>query len=187
MDCRTFRRKHLAFLDDTLPGVEMVQMEQHRQSCSECARVDSTVRRSLLLLRNMPMIEPSAGFQARLLQRLSYESQRGRLSERYFRGPSLGVFAGSAASVVALGLVGAVLFGSFGDGVATIPRLPAVVTAPARVDATPIDQIAAPAFAASMSSGMPMWPALLLAEEGSVRFATAELEASGFTPGSNRH
>lgn len=186
MDCRTFRRKHLAFLDDTLPGVEMVQMEQHRQGCPGCASMDAGVRRSLLLLRNLPPVEPSADFEARLLHRLAHEARRGRRPERYPHGPSLRVFAGGAASVVALGLVGAVLLGAPESTVAAAPRLPAVVTAPVRIDGTPLDQVAAPAFAASMSTGMPVWPALLLAEEGSVRFATAELESVSFAPGPSR-
>jgi hypothetical protein len=33
----------------------------------------------------------------------------------------------------------------------------------------------APAFMASMSTGMPMWPALMLAEEGPLRFAASEV------------
>jgi hypothetical protein len=32
-----------------------------------------------------------------------------------------------------------------------------------------------------MSMGMPVWPALLLAEEGSLRFAAAELQPASYT------
>lgn len=187
MDCRTFRRKHLAFLDDTLPGVEMVQMEQHRQGCPSCATLDASVRRSLLLLRNLPSIQASADFEARLLHRLAHEARHGRRAEREIRGPSLSVFAGTAASVVALGLLGSVFVRAPEAADVGVPRLPAVVASPARADGTPLDQVAAPAFAASMSTGMPMWPALLLAEEGSVRFATAELEPVSYAPRGSRH
>lgn len=186
MDCRTFRRRHLAFLDDTLPGIEMVQMERHMQECPACAGMDAAIRRSLLLLRNLPALEPSAELQGRVLARLANESRRRRFPDHHFRGPSVGVFAGTAASVVALGLVGAVLFGSFGPSDVPLPRLPAVTASRAGASFVSFDEVATPAFAASMSTGMPMWPALLLAEEGSVRFATAELEPVSFSPQPNR-
>jgi len=34
----------------------------------------------------------------------------------------------------------------------------------------------APAYVASMSTGIPMWPALMLAEEGPLRFAAAGMQ-----------
>jgi hypothetical protein len=59
----------------------------------------------------------------------------------------------------------------------TYPRLPAVVVVNSLTASRLVDsELAAPAFVASMSMGMPMWPALLLAEEGSLRFASAELK-----------
>jgi hypothetical protein len=63
------------------------------------------------------------------------------------------------------------------------PRLPSVVvaqyeSAPQLVDS----EMAAPAFVASMSTGMPVWPTLLLAEEGSLRFARTELRPASFHP-----
>ena len=42
MDCREFRNKHVAFVDDVLPAVDMQAMQQHRATCSR-ARV--TTRR----------------------------------------------------------------------------------------------------------------------------------------------
>ena len=55
---------------------------------------------------------------------------------------------------------------------AAITRLPAVYAE------TPVDAFgygvgdeSTPAYVASMSTGIPMWPALMLAEEGPLRFA----------------
>lgn len=177
MDCRLFRRNHLAYLDDTLPGVQMAEMRDHLQKCRQCARQDASVRRSLLLLRNVPPIRPSRDFNERLQRRLSMESSRMPRSEATFRGPSLAVFAGTAASVVTLGALGAMLLGAPSSAQANYPRLPAVVAYPTVVVDGPSETISMPAFVASMSTGMPVWPALLLADEGSVRFATAELDA----------
>jgi hypothetical protein len=36
------------------------------------------------------------------------------------------------------------------------------------------DEASAPAYVASMSTGIPMWPALMLAEEGPLRFADTQ-------------
>lgn len=70
MDCRTFLKHHLAFVDDTLPGADRAAMERHRLSCERCARHDAHVRRGLLLARNLAPIEPSADFYERLERRL---------------------------------------------------------------------------------------------------------------------
>jgi anti-sigma factor RsiW len=186
MDCRTFLKKHLAYLDDTLPGVEMAEMQRHLLACDACARQDASVRRALLVLRNVPAVEPTAGFSDRLRDRLRQERKRVRRDEYPFRGPSVGVFAGAGASVIALGMITVVMLGRESSS-QTPPSLPAVVAyAPALAD-VPNEQVATPAFVASMSMGMPVWPALLLAEEGSLRFAATELQPASYTPVPQRH
>jgi len=70
MDCRTFHKHHLAFVDDTLPGADSAAMEQHRLNCEMCARHDSRVRRGLFVARNLDPIEPSPDFLDRLERRL---------------------------------------------------------------------------------------------------------------------
>ena len=70
MDCSTFRRLHLAYLDDTLCADLLVAAECHVIECPACARHDTAVRRALLLARNLPAIEPSADFTERLHERL---------------------------------------------------------------------------------------------------------------------
>ena len=66
MDCREFRNKHVAFVDDLLPAVEMEAMHAHRATCHRCSRHDTAIRRSLLIVRNLPPIEPSPDFMVRL-------------------------------------------------------------------------------------------------------------------------
>ncbi|MFP5354640.1 MAG: anti-sigma factor family protein, partial [Gemmatimonadota bacterium] len=106
MDCRTFRRKHFAFVDDTLPGVELVEMERHRLECAACARLDSDIRRSLLLIRNnLPTIQPSAEFSRRLARRLEVERQRNALPAPLFRGPGVTGFLSMSLGVVAIGIL----------------------------------------------------------------------------------
>src|SRR5690242_3366418 len=62
MDCREFRNKHVAFVDDLLPAFEMDAMQRHLLACSNCSRHDTKIRRSLLIVRNLPPIEPSPEF-----------------------------------------------------------------------------------------------------------------------------
>lgn len=192
MDCRTFRRNHQAFLDDTLPGVDMAEMQQHLEHCARCAHQDANVRRALLLLRNLAPIAPSTGFADRLRARLSHEARRGPHREsaargpRGPRGPSVGAFARTAASVVTLGALFALILSAEASEHTPDPRLPAVVASPAITIDIPSESIATPAFVTSMSTGMPVWPALLLADEGSLRFATTELEAASWTPDQGR-
>jgi len=181
MDCRSFKKKHLAFLDDTLPGLETTVMHEHLRACSSCARQDASVRRSLLLLRNLPPVQPSADFSDRLQIRLATERAHGQDADFAFPGPSVGKFVSIAGALVAVGILSVALVGSSEAVRETYPRLPSVVVAggeraPELVDS----EVAAPAFVASMSTGMPVWPTLLLAEEGSLRFARAELRPASY-------
>ena len=75
MDCSAFRRHHVAYVDDTLPGDLVVAAARHVAECPACARHDTAVRRSLLLARNLARdaapLECSADFAARLEARLA--------------------------------------------------------------------------------------------------------------------
>ncbi len=82
MDCTEFRRHHLAYVDDTLPGDVLVAAERHRVECAACGAQDTLVRRSLLLARNLPTIEPSADFAARLEARLCAVRAEGGADDR---------------------------------------------------------------------------------------------------------
>ncbi len=186
MDCRSFRRNHVAFVDDTLPGVVLVQMERHRIECATCAQHDAEVRRALLLFRNnLPTIEPSADFSARLHARLEREQRLNALPLPLFRGPNIQSFLAMSVGVIALGFAAI----AAGDAVQRegTARLPAVVLRPqglplgvnTAVPATP------PAFVASVSTGMAVWPALLLVEEAQLRYAEGEGVGRG-TQGSVR-
>lgn len=172
MDCRTFRRHHLAFVDDTLPGIDVVQMERHRSECDACARHDGDIRRSLLLIRNnLPSIEPSADFASKLARRLEDERVRQAAPAPFFRGPGLSGFLGMSVGVVALGMLAVSL--SEGPVLESAPRLPSVVFRPngAPLGINAALPVAPPALVATMSTGMAVWPALLLMEEAQSHYA----------------
>src|SRR5690348_6478819 len=70
MKCREFKSNHVGFIDDVLPAVDMAEMRRHLAVCHSCATLDTRIRRSLLVVRNLPQIEPSADFFARLNEAL---------------------------------------------------------------------------------------------------------------------
>jgi anti-sigma factor RsiW len=170
MDCQTFRKKHDAFVDDTLPGVQMAAMREHLNECARCARRDAEIRRAILLVRNLQPLTVSDGFDERLKARLHQEAAVGP-TQRRTRVARQMRFA-TAAAIVALFATAAGR--QLGSDVIAVPVLsPAVVTtAPPDPGEDP-----SPAFVASMSTGIPMWPALMLAEEGPLLFAASELQA----------
>ena len=161
MYCREFRKKHLAFIDDTLPGVDIATMEEHLVACSACARLDSDIRRALLLVRNLPSVDVSPGFTARLTERIGHERRRPPFAV-------MGMFTILAAVLVVVGVASTAVMDRLRDAT-TIPQLPAVVAMPPMQ----LDSTTAPAMVASMSTGMLAWPALWLAERAPMHFARA--------------
>ena len=171
MDCKAFAKLHSGFLDDTLPGVQRAAMREHLSSCARCARRDTEVRRALLVLKNLPPIEVSEGFQDRLRARIAAESAAPVPARKPKADVGLMKWAAAAALLIAVVGVRNWPAGGRDDSPS---RLPAVVASvPAIVEGT-IDE-SAPAYMASMSTGIPMWPALMLAEEGPLRFAATEV------------
>ena len=174
MDCREFCDQHLAFVDDTLAGIELVRMQRHMAECESCAKHDAKIRRSLLLFRNLPSIEPSANFSHRLEARLK-ECQTDQLvhSQRNLR---LGAIAATLASAIMLGYISATLHSQ----TSVAPDLvmpPVVATIPESELITP----SAPAVVTSVSAGLTIWPAALFAEQVPVRFAHSQLELTNYT------
>lgn len=166
MDCSTFRQHHCAFVDDVLPGADIVAMELHRVECAPCAAFDARVRRSLLLVRNLPEVECSADFGDRLARRLRECEVDRRPSVATARGPNLGAGTfGALAAAVLLVAGGAAMLGSAAaPAEVVLPSVVASTPAPAPRAADPLTD-AVLAAAASASAAMPVWPALLLADE----------------------
>ena len=171
MDCREFQEKHFAFVDDTLSGIELVGMQLHLMDCGKCSRQDSAVRRSLMLFRNMPAIEPSADFSVRLQQKLALAKASDAAALAHSSISKKFGAAIALTSVVMLGYIGISLRQvDFPQDlilppvVASIPESP---TAPMMTPGT--------AMVASVPAGLPMWTAALFAEQAPVHFASIDL------------
>jgi len=169
MNCREFRRKHDAYVDDTLSGIDLEAMGHHLRFCDACAQLDTRIRRSLLLARNLPTIELSSAFSERLEMRLAQERalrttrqlmQDGQMTMRHRIPFSTGLYVALAAGVaMAAGLMLTVTLGSGGGE--TIRFAPVVATSPE----PELSALATPAMVASMPAGMPIWPAVFVAQQ----------------------
>ncbi|SRR6266498_4049293 len=169
MDCREFYNNHFAFIDDTLSGIELVGMQRHITECKDCARHDAMVKRSLLLFRNLPRIEPSAGFSERLNARLRELKDTESSTVFHHSRKFAAVVAG--ASLVMLGYIGSSLHN------VDTPRdivFPPVVASLPDAELSPITT-APPALVASAAAGLPIWTAALYAELQPVHFVSADL------------
>jgi len=169
MDCRAFRNKHVAFVDDFLSGEEVVVMQRHLLECERCAAHDAKIRRALLVFRNLPAVEPSPDFYSRLSARIA--SEHTASGQRMFaaRGPGIGTFMSVAAGLVTMGYVAATALNW------TAPRgdlalAPVVATEPA----LPSPSVENQALVASVSAGMPVWPMVYFAEQAPMRFAQVQ-------------
>ena len=182
MNCREFRRKHDAYIDDTLSGVEHEAMARHRQLCTRCARLDTRVRRALLLARNLPTVELSRGFDERLRLRLMQEraliaNGRAAHSSSVLSTGGWRPLAVSTSAAIAAGLIVvaglATTLGVLGTREPSTIRLaPVVATLPAPEPST----LATPAMVASMPAGMPVWPALFVAQQAPWHLASDVLD-----------
>jgi anti-sigma factor RsiW len=181
MHCREFRNKHVAFVDDLLPSFEMAAMRRHLNACSGCARQDTQIRRSLLLVRNLPPIAASPEFMQRLTARLESMGPVSRedvVPSRASRASlsaltSAASIAALAAGLMAIAYLAVETNNYFAQpGEINVAARAVAVTQPVQVDApSPITNAA---LVASVPTGIPVWPAVLMVGQSPMRFASME-------------
>lgn len=178
MDCRSFRKHHFAYLDDTLSGDDMAAAQRHILACDGCAAHDTLVRRSLMMAKSMPMIEPSAAFQQKLKARLA-ECREERVAMQAGTATATphamadarvsphraGWFTPRAlAAIAASAVVGTLVWrGTAQQTVPVVAMEPVIASAPAR----PEVRYVSPALLQAMATGNPVWPATVVIEEAS--------------------
>jgi hypothetical protein len=162
MNCRKFKSNHVGFIDDLLPAADMVEMRRHLLRCHACATLDTRIRRSLLVVRNLPEIHPSADFFARLSEALR---QPPAPQPRYRP-----VATAAAFTAVTAALAAAVYF-----AMAVAPKHQQIQRAtPAVTAAAPIPVNEA-TIAAAVPAGVPVWPAMFMVGELPTHLVNAEL------------
>ncbi len=174
MDCRTFKEKHLAFVDDTLAGVEVVGMQLHIAECDSCARLDVSIRRSLMLFRSLPCIDLSPGFGDRLDASIRDIRTAGLLppAQRLLGR----AFLVGLASAAMIGFIATTLYRT--DLSQDVRMEPVVASLP---EPEPGQHITpAEAIVASAPAGLGIWSAALYAEQAPVHFAHTRLEVASY-------
>lgn len=181
MDCREFNQKHVAFVDDLLPGLDLVRMQRHLTECERCAHHDTLIRRALLVVRNMPEINPSADFSERLQARLRTARTDATLyGDRATGHPRLTTFATVATGVIAAGVLSITVM-QHATPARDITLAPVVASLP-EIPAEPYSSPLAPgAMMASASTGIGIWPTVLVAEQAPLHFAASELRLVNYT------
>lgn len=174
MYCREFKEKHVGYVDDTLAGVELVEMRRHLDECPSCAELDTKIKRALMLVRNLPAVEVSPDFSERLNARLA-ECRETEAPGRVFR----------KRIAAAMTLAAAAMIGYIAVTLHKVERSSDLMMAPV-IASSPESEMAPlasppPALVASVPAGLAIWPATLLAEEAPVRFAHARFASATTT------
>ncbi|HET9426174.1 MAG TPA: zf-HC2 domain-containing protein [Gemmatimonadaceae bacterium] len=166
MKCREFKANHVGFIDDVLSAADMADMRRHLAVCASCATLDIRIRRSLLIVRNLPQIEPSADFYARLSE---------ALKQAPAPAPKRQPFAAAATfAAVTAALAAAVYFAMAFTTDREAPGTPATVTTAEVAPIAPLPMTDA-AIAAAVPAGIPVWPAMFMVGDLPTQLANAEL------------
>jgi len=169
MDCREFRKKHTLFIDAKCTATDERAMRDHLAVCATCARQDMLIRRSQLLVRNLPQIEPSPAFHSKLQERLRTAplANDARWPFRF----SVSTFAAIAASIAFVTVAASY---TLRDARPREIRLEPVVASLPEVESAP-SPVATPALVATVPTGMPVWPGIIVATQAPMHFVAAEL------------
>jgi putative zinc finger protein len=170
MDCKTFRDNHAVFVDLACSALEENEMREHLRGCPNCARHDTVVRRSLMLVRSLPTIDVSPDFQARLDARLRAIAMEPPAAARMWR-PSYRTFAALAAGVAFVTYLAAETMRRAGP--AELRFEPVVATAPQPEPEQSL--VATSALVATVPTGMSVWPAIMVASQAPMHFVAAEM------------
>jgi hypothetical protein len=168
MNCREFKSEHVGFVDDLLSAADMADMTRHLRTCARCSTLDVRIRRSLLVIRNLPQIEPSADFYARLSERLKHSPL-----------PSANDRVASLATTVVVAtaaLAAAVYFAMAVNVQRNTPARPlAPVQSVAVVQQAQPQPISDASLVAAVPAGVSVWPAMFMVGELPMHLANLEL------------
>jgi hypothetical protein len=101
VDCERFLEEYSEFRDGFLSPDEDRAFEAHLDACASCARYDRVVQRGARLLCELPELEPSEDFAARLQHRIFHVEEEMRAPGRGFSGVPTSAVA-SIAAVLAM-------------------------------------------------------------------------------------
>lgn len=115
MKCEDVSKELIAYLDGRANSAERHEVEDHLAGCAACRNRAEEMRKVSMLLGEMPVVEPSFGFDARVRQRVAAEPRRSWFGW-FVPAPRLAL---SVAMLIALGVVVAKLPSRHAPGPAT--------------------------------------------------------------------
>lgn len=188
MDCRAFRKSHVAFVDGLMTDRDAAEMYGHLQRCDRCARLDVVVRRGLLVARNLPRIHPSRDFMPRLEARLRDRRPAPAPAAWADQADQAGWSARTRWTASVATGIAVVVFGLFVTRAVRGNALP-VATPAAAVAGRPLRQRPAaalapavsPEFMASLASGIPVWPGISVGDRAAAHLAQVELQSASLS------
>jgi anti-sigma factor RsiW len=77
MKCERVSQELIAYLDGRMGSAERRETEEHLRGCPACRGRAEELRRIWSAMDEVPVIEPSFGFDARVRQRVAAEPRRG--------------------------------------------------------------------------------------------------------------
>jgi anti-sigma factor RsiW len=101
MNCEEISKELIAYLDHRASSAERQSVEEHLAGCAACRTRAEEFRNLWNVLDEMPTVEPSFGFDARVRQRIAAEPRPGWLAW-FVPQPRLAL---SAALLVALAIL----------------------------------------------------------------------------------
>lgn len=176
MDCRTFHKLHVAYVDDTLSAVDTAEVHAHVARCASCARHDTMVRRSLLLVRNLPTIEPSLDFNSRLNAKLREIGPAGAMSQRPEPFRRFHWLTAAVATIATIGTLGVASL----EFMTPPPQLALAPVVASRPKPQP-PPVANSAIVTSASIGLPVWPTVMTVDQAPMHFVRAEFQQASWT------
>ena len=174
MNCREFKSNHVGFVDDLLSAFDMAEMRGHLRSCRDCSALDVRIRRSLLIVRNLPQIEPSPDFYLRLTERLNAAPSPVAVQRT----------SSTAAMLIATAaLAAAIYFAVAGTTARQTPVAPAAAASRVVAASQPVQVAPAvePTLSAAVPAGVPVWPAMFMAADLPAHLTTVDLAENGIS------
>lgn len=130
-----------------------------------------------MLVRSLPSIEPSPDFMRRLNARIEQLGPAARVDVVGSRIQlPIAAFAALAAGIAAVAYLSLETTHYYAPN-STIQPAPAVATLPEAPLTPPMPNAA---FVASVPTGMPVWPAVFMAGQAPLEFASMELHDASF-------
>lgn len=166
MNCREFKSNHVGYIDDVLSAADMSEMRRHLVACTKCSTLDVRIRRSLLVVRNLPEIAPSADFYLRLSEALK------QAPPPTAKRPPVRVAATFAAVTAALA---AAVYFAMAFSTDRTPSVEGPTATSIAAGPSVSTQMSDVAIAAAVPAGVPVWPAMFMIGELPTQFANAEL------------